>query len=262
MRLPAWGGRFARQSVLTYLALFSWLTPRDYIVAKIAEPVAQIIFFSLVGIYAGEDPAYFALGNAVRLAAVSGLYGCSIMMMEERDSGTLPAIVAAAAPLSETFLARGMLQGLDGVLTSLIGLGVGAWLFGLDFSLVSWPWLITALLITSYAMTGLGTLVSTMGLIGTDLNLGMNAAYTLLLLLCGVNFPLASLPPPLQIAGKLLPLTHGLAAVRLLVEGTFTGVIPLLIREGLIGIGYTAIAFALFRVTEYRARVLGTLDLV
>lgn len=255
-------GRLVRLAVLGYRALFAWLNPWDYLTVKIIEPIAQILFFALLGQFAGLDPAYFVLGNAVRLASVSGLYGCIMVMMEERISGTLQFVVASATPISQTLVARMVLQGLDGLITTGLGLGIGFFFFGMDASRVHWGWLLLALLITAYGIAGLGLFVSVFGIFGMDLTFVMNFAYTLLLLLCGVNFPVDALPAPLQLVGNLLPLTHGLAAIRAIVSGTFTDVYAHLVLEALIGLAYGIGGYLLFRYAEYRARVLGTLDLV
>lgn len=254
--------RLVRLSLLGYRALFAWLNPWDYLTIKVIEPLAQILFFALLGHFAGLDPAYFVLGNAVRLASVSGLYGCVMVMIEERMTGTLQLVIASTTPIGQTLLARMALQGLDGLLTTALGLSVGFLFFGLDASQVQWTWLLPALLITSYGIAGLGLLVSTFGVFGVDLDFIMNLTYTLLLLFCGVNFPVEAMPALLQLVSNLLPLTHGLAAIRSIVSGDLTGVAGQLALEAIIGLAYGLSGYLLFRYAEYRARVLGTLDLV
>jgi ABC-2 type transport system permease protein len=254
--------RLLRLSLLSYRALFAWLNPWDYLTVKVIEPIVQILFFTVLGQFAGLDPAYFVLGNAVRLASVSGLYGSILVMMEERMSGTLQLVVASATPIGQTLVARMALQGLDGLVTTGLGLGIGFFFLGLDASHVQWLWLLVALLVTSYGIASLGLLVSVFGLFGMDLTFVMNFVYTMLLLFCGVNFPVEALPAPLQLVGNLLPLTHGLAAVRAIVSGSFTDVYAHLALEALIGMAYGIGGYLLFRHAEYRARVLGTLDLI
>lgn len=261
-RLCQNGGRWLRLSVLGYRALFAWLNPLDYLTIKILEPIAQLLFFTFLGQFAGFDPAYFALGNAVRLASISGLYGSVMVMIEERMNGTLPLVVASTTPIGQTLVTRVALQGLDGVLTTVLGLAVSFLFLGLDASAVQWLWLLPALLITSYAIAGLGLFVSIFGVFGVDLGFVMNFVYTLLLLFCGVNFSITLLPPAFQVVAHLLPLTHGLLAIRAIVAGDLTGVPFYLFLETLLGCSYGLSGYLLFRHAEYRARVQGTLELV
>lgn len=255
-------GRWLRLSLLSYRALFSWLNPLDYLTIKILEPIAQLLFFTFLGQFAGFDPAYFALGNAVRLASISGLYGSVMVMMEERMSGTLPLVIASATPMGQTIVTRVALQGLDGLLTTALGLTVSFLFLGLDASAVQWLWLLPALLITVYAIAALGLFVSIFGVFGVDLGFVMNFVYTLLILFCGVNFSITLLPPALQFVAHLLPLTHGLLAIRAIVAGDLINAPFYLLLECSIGCGYGISGYLLFRYAEYRARVQGTLDLI
>jgi ABC-type polysaccharide/polyol phosphate export permease len=90
----------------------------------------------------------------------------------------------------------------------------------------------------------------------------MNLAYAILIVLCGVNFPVESLPPAVQVVSQALPLTHGLAAVRAIFAGSLAEVPRLILVEAALGALYATSGYALFRVAEHRARALGTLELV
>jgi ABC-2 type transport system permease protein len=251
---------FFRQSMFAYRALFSWLNPQAYLIMKVLEPATQIIFFAVLGSFAGNDPAYYALGNAVRAASVSGIFGCAVVMASERRAGTLPAVIASATPAWQTFIGRSLFQVVDGLTTVAVGFVIGGLFFGLDFGQVNWLWLTLALVLTSYAMSGLGMLVGASGLIGTDINMTMNLAYAALIVLCGVNFPVSDLPAGVQVIANLLPLTHGLEAIRMIFEGEF--VPELLLIEAALGTVYVLCGFLVFRLAEYRARVSGTLELM
>jgi ABC-2 type transport system permease protein len=193
---------------------------------------------------------------------VSGLFGCASVVLNERRSGTLPAVIASATPVAQTFIGRSLLQVFDGLTTVAAGFLLGAVLFDLDFSLVHWGWLALALLITSYAMTGLGLLLATSSLVGTDVNMTINLAYSALIVLCGVNFPVTAFPEAVQVISRMLPLTHGLQAVRGIFAGQIAQVPILLLIEAALGSLYAVTGYALFRYAERQARVRGTLDLI
>jgi ABC-2 type transport system permease protein len=85
--------------------------------------------------------------------------------------------------------------------------------------------------------------------------------YFLMLLVCGVNVPLETLPGWLEAVGRSLPLTHGLEAARRVADGEGLGdVAGLVATEAAIGAAYAAVAFALFRLFELEGRRRATLE--
>ena len=92
---------------ISYAALFNWARPSIYIPTLIGAPTFQILFFAAFGSYAtGMDPAYFAIGNAVQVSAMSGIYGMTMAVSNERWFGTLHAILATPANRAALFGGR------------------------------------------------------------------------------------------------------------------------------------------------------------
>jgi len=118
------------------------------------------------------------------------------------------------------------------------------------------------LLVTALAMAGLGLLIATATLLGTDANLALNLAFSALIVLSGANFPVDRLPIWARALARALPLTHGLEAVRSIFAGMTRGVGRLLLLEAVIGLGYGAAGYWLFAAAERRARRTGSLELV
>lgn len=95
-----------------------------------------------------------------------------------------------------------------------------------------------------------GTLISNM------------TAYAMMIV-CGVNFPLAGLLPAVQSLSRLAPLTHGLVAVRAVVDGAaYAQGAGLVGAELLVGLAYGAAARLLFGYRLQVARRRGDLELV
>lgn len=255
-------GMVFRQIVFSYRGLLGWLDPMSYLMWKIVEPTIQILFFAAMAQYAGVAPAYLVIGNSVRLVATSGLWGMVSVALNERRNRTLPTIIASSTPSVQTFYARGVAQVFDGLVTVAVGFTIGALFFGLDFSRLPWGLFILALLTVAYAVSGFGLLTAATILIGTDANLIANLAFNLLLLFCGVNFPVESLPGGLQALARILPLTNGLEAIRQLFDGQTANVVALLGREFVLGTIYAASSYFVFALAERIARARGTLDLV
>ncbi len=255
-------GMLYRQVIFSYRALFGWIAPADYLMMKIVEPAIQIVFFVLMGKFAGTEAGFLVIGNSVRLVATGGLMGMMSVALNERRGRTLAAVIASSTPSAQTFYARGLAQVFDGLITVIVGFLIGATFFGLDFSNLNWGGFVLSLLVISYSVSGFGMLVATTTLIGTEANLAGNLAFNALLLLCGVNFPVTSLPASLQVIANLLPLTHGLQVVRNLFAGQTAGMSKLLGVEILLGTVYAVGGYLLFSVAERVARAKGTLDLI
>lgn len=51
---------FWQGTILSYIALFHWLEPVTYLASKVLMPLAQILFFTLLGTFAtGRDTTSF-----------------------------------------------------------------------------------------------------------------------------------------------------------------------------------------------------------
>jgi ABC-2 type transport system permease protein len=84
-----------------------------------------------------------------------------------------------------------------------------------------------------------------------------------MIVLCGVNVPVSALPPAVQFFSNILPVTHGLQAIRALIDGaTYSNVFPLIGAEVLIALAYGSIAWLMFGYRMKVTRQKGTFELV
>jgi len=82
-----------------------------------------------------------------------------------------------------------------------------------------------------------------------------NIVYYVLLIICGINFPVSRLPGLLQLVAYGLPLTRGVQAARDAVAGASLGQVGgLLAGELLVGLVWAAAGYLLFRWLESWAR--------
>jgi ABC-2 type transport system permease protein len=262
-RVAAEGSVFARSVYLQYIALFQWATLRGYIAYKVLLPVTQILFFVELGVYGTgrQNALYFALGNALQVTAQAGLYGTIATVANERHFGTLPMLLASPANRLVTFLSRATVNVLDGIVTVLIGLGITVLVFGLDLHRANLWLLALCVVLISLTTAGLGLLFGSLGLIMRDAITIANVVYYLLLVLCGVNFPVSRLPAVFQAISYGLPLTRGVQAAREAAAGaSISQVGDLLSGELLVGVLYAMCGYALFRWFEAYARRGGLQD--
>jgi ABC-2 type transport system permease protein len=248
---------FARSTYLQYVALFQWATIRGYVGYKVLLPVTQILFFVQLGVFgSGRSKAlYFALGNALQVTAQAGIYGVIATVANERQHGTLPMLLASPANRLVTFLSRAAVNVIDGIVTVVVGLSITVVVFGLDLRHANLLLLAFCVVLISMTTAGLGLLFGALGLITRDAITIANVVYYLLLVLCGINFPISRLPSVVQIISYGLPLTRGVEAARQAAAGApITQIGGLLAGELLVGIVYALCGYLVFRLMEAYSR--------
>ena len=248
--------------VISYRALFNWIRPLSYATSMLGIPFFQLIFFTYLGRFSGlRDDTFFVVGNAVQATAMGGVFAMTMTIGNERNFGTLSAVLASPANRAALFLGRALPIVLNGVVVSAFIFVSGALL--LDFSLAAGdvPALAAVVGVTACSTTALGMVLGSLGLRARDVFFSSNLVYFLMLLLCGVNVRVEELPAWLEVVARSIPLTHGIEAAREVVGGAPLGdVRGLVATEAAIGAVYAVIAFALFRLLELEGRRRASLE--
>lgn len=241
------------------------LTPAVLLGSKIPRSVLQALFFVFIAKAAGGDAmARFALvGNAVHAAVFPAIIYMAIVIELEKWAGTLPQLIAAPTHWLPLLLGRSAATFGDALFSTAIVLGILIPVLEPGIELLNLLRAAPLVLITVASASGLGWLVGSIALPIRWGSLISNMTGYAMMVLCGVNFPLAGLPPLLQWAGRSIPMTHGLLAVRAVVDGaSYTDVARLAGTELLIGAAYSVAAWWLFSHRLHSARVTGSLELV
>ncbi len=249
--------------LISYRALFNWIRPYMYIPTMLGSPLFQIVFFTYLGRYshASAGDAFFIVGNAVQVCAMSCVYGMTMAVANERWFGTLGPLLASPANRVAVFLGRGVPVFANGLLVSAFGFGVGAVLLHFRPPLHSLPALVLVVCLTTVSCTTFGMVLGCIGLRSKDFFFAANLAYFLMLLFCGVNIPLSVLPGWMSAIGRCLPLTHGIMAARQIAAGGGLGdVSGLLWTELGIAAAYAAAGYVFFRLLENASRRSAVLD--
>jgi ABC-2 type transport system permease protein len=251
-----YGGR------MSYGMLFNWARPSIYIPTLIGGPTFQLLFFAALGSYATDlSPAYFAIGNAVQVSALAGVFGMTMAIANERWFGTLPALLATPANRAALFAGRFLPHIVNGLLVSLYAFALGVVFLGVRLEPATLGVVGLALVVTVFSCTAIGSLQGSISLRLRDGLFGANLVMMSILLFCGVNIPLSVLPGWMQVIGHLLPFTHGLEAVRQAADGAGLDRVGGLIAIELgVGIAYALAAFLLWSFLERSARQNATLD--
>ena len=256
---------FWQGTLLSYIALFQWLRPVTYAASKILMPLAQMMFFVFLGSYATSPSNidFYIIGNAVQITAVSGIFGVTMSIGNERWMGTLPYLFGTPANRFFLFFGRAFMHIIDGAIGVVLAFIWGVALFHLDLSHTDLSALGLTILVTTFSTCALGLLMGCLSLITANVMFINNTVYFLLLIFSGANVDLTKLPVAMQTFSNFLPLTRGIAASRALVAGSSLETIaPLLIQEALIGIAYGIFGYFMFAAFETVAKRRGTLETV
>lgn len=248
--------------LIAYRALFNWIRPAIYIPTMLGSPLFQILFFAKLGEYARlGDVDFFVVGNAVQVCSMSAIYGATMTLANERYFGTISQLLATPANRAALFLGRSLPVIANGLLVSVFGFLVGALFLDFRMPVGQMPAVALVVILTVVSCTGFGMMLGSIGIRARDVFFASNLAYFVMLLMCGVNIPIESLPGWMQAISKVLPLTHGIEAARDLAAGAALGdVTDSIVSEVATGFSYGLIAFVLFRYFERASRHHAALD--
>ena len=256
---------FWQGTILSYTALFAWLRPVTYMASKIVMPLTQMMFFTFLGSFAtGPGNAHFyVIGNAVQIAAVSGIFGVTMSIGGERWSGTLVYLFGAPANRMMMFFGRAFMHIIDGSIGVVIAFLWGVTLFKLDLSQTNLPALALTIFVTTLSTCGLGLLMGCLSLLTANVMFVNNTVYFSLLIFSGANVDINILPVWMQAISNALPLTRGIASARALISGAdVQEILPLLAQELGIGMAYGLLGYFLFKWVEISAKRRGTLETI
>jgi ABC-2 type transport system permease protein len=247
---------------IAYQGLFNWVRPRVYIPTMLIGPLFQILFFAYLGRYSGlKNDAFFVVGNAVQSSAMSSVFAGTMAIANERQFQTLSPLLATPANRFAIFMGRSLPVIASGLLVSAWGFVMGRLLLHFHPPLSSIAPLALVTVVSVVSGTAFGLTLGSVGMRARDVFMIANVAYYLMWLLCGVNIPLDALPGWLSQVGRLMPLTHGIAAAREIASGaSLSSVGGLVWTELGVAAAWGAIAFTLVRYFEYEGRRRASLE--
>jgi ABC-2 type transport system permease protein len=179
-------------------------------------------------------------------------------------TGCYPLQIAAPSSLVPIMVGRTMVWPLCGMATGLATLVVLGPAFGLATTATALAWLVPSIALLSVSTYGFAFCVgSLVNWIPRLRNILHNAIFIVITAICGVAVPTAFWPDWIQTAASVLPITHGLLAIRALVADGMSGAVV----SGLaLELGIGAVWFAIGTVTLDRtvrlARRTGAVDLM
>lgn len=256
--------------ILRILILYSivdmlvYYPPRLYLLSWFPRIFAQVTFFAIIADFVGGQAFlhYSLIGNSFYILVSSLIIGVAISVTWERRAGTLPLLIASPTHPLFIFSGRNVGMALHGLINGLVSIYIIAPILGVHLGIMQVFALLLPILFITISSYGVGLLLGAISLYTRGYhNVVSNFIVFTILVLCGVNYPVSTLPQALQIVAWFLPLTHGLQAARLLLDGNFTSqIIVLLCQELIVGVLYALLAQLLIGKLIFQARSAGTLE--
>ena len=261
---------FFSSAVFSFKAQFGWLYPPMWLTMKLVMSLSQMSFFVFVGqflITAGNAPtnliAYIAIGNAIQVLAWNTVFSVINITSHDKWDGTLPLVLATPAHRLPLFVGRAMIHVLDGMLSVAVSFVYAVFLFGVNFGNTDIFALIVVVFLTAFTMTGFGLLIGGFSFYFRNPLVFANIFTFILLIFCGVNFPVQNLPQSLQFVSYIFPLTYGVDAGRKVIAGaTLTDIVPLLGQMLIVGFISIMLGYVFFRSFEHVSRKTGRIEAV
>jgi ABC-2 type transport system permease protein len=248
--------------LMSYRALFGWLSPWVFIPSLLVAPVFQILLFVYIGRSAQlESDEFYVIGNAIQYAAVPCLFAMTQLIAGERFQQTPGYILITPPKRLPLFLGRSLPVVANGFFVAAFALVVGGAIVGMEVKVSTYAPIALVTAVSAFSCTGLGLVNAGLGFIVRETSVLSNIIFGLLLVFTGANVPVDDLPRWMQVVSEGMPFTHGIEAVRQLVDGaSLADVWGLVGAEALIGVVYGAGGYALIRALEVAGRRHATLD--
>ena len=251
------------QAYYSYKGLFLWLNWPAYVSNVFIAPVVLVVMLTLTGRFAGESDSaeYYILGTAAY--GISAILHGGILQSfyYERVFGTLSLIYASRSNRWPTYWTKGMLHYPNGILSASTSLFFGWLMLDLDISEVNWATLVVLLLLIPFSCLSFALFLGNFSIAFRNWFNTLLFANGILLTLTGVIIPTNELPGLLSEIGLILPLTHGLSAVRETFAGASIGSVGSdILYELVVGLSYLLAGGILFRLLEAHAKRTGTYE--
>jgi ABC-2 type transport system permease protein len=180
----------------------------------------------------------------------------------DRSGGIYPMLIASPLGPTPAILGRAAIWAIAWIPASLLTFAFLVVFFHYPcppMALVWLPLMVTVMSFSTYGTPAfLGACIARAPEYASIVN---NVFLTLLMAICGVSVPVSAWPAPVQALAQIMPVTHGLHAIRLMLAGgpadQILGGVAL---EALVGATWFTLALIFYRFVAERGRIDGSID--
>ena len=165
--------------------------------------------------------SFITVGNAFYVFVFAAAFVVGRVMFWERATGTIEATfmtpMSRLAYMSGIMVAAAINSLID--FTAVFTLGLA---FGFQIAFFNAPMFLASLVLTAFALFGIGLITNAVTLTFRDRTTTANSLMILFMVFCGLVCPVGLMPPWAQWISKALPLTYGIELMRSSLLGTGT----------------------------------------
>ncbi len=230
-----------------------------------AQQLAQVAFFAVLGLLldSPDRVRFLLIGHAVAIGAMAA--GWAIQLApSDRFDGTYPLLVIAPSSIIPAITGRTIIWLGNGVATCFVTFVILGVVFGVAF-----PWPDTLLLVPLVLLTLTSTycLALFLGSVVIRLPASSNMIHGFSTLIyrafCGVSVPVSYWPGWIETAVQFLPITHGVQAIRLLLDrGSAVAILEAAGLEILVGLGWLLVAMLAMDRMAQAGRRDGSIEII
>jgi ABC-2 type transport system permease protein len=192
--------------------------------------------------------SFVTVGNAFYVFVFAAAFVVGRVFFWERATGTIEATfmtpMSRLAYMAGVMAAAGTTSSVDLIAVFLIGI-----LFGFRATMFNVALFLAGLLLTAFALFGVGLMTNAITLTFRDRTTTANTLMTVFLAFSGIVCPIELMPAWAQVISKVLPLTYGIRIIRasllgIQVQDAFNDLVALLVL-GMIFVSIGAITLRL-----------------
>jgi ABC-2 type transport system permease protein len=256
--------RIMRRYPSMLFSLFIWpiIFPAAYIISAraLAGPDGSGLALFTKAVGTSDFIGYIAVGTTVWMWQNVALWTIGLALRDEQMRGTLESNWLSPTWRFSFLLGSGVMQGINLALFLAIS-GLEFWLFfGVRFN--GNPLLILLLFVAAMpAIYGLGFAFASLVIAAKEANAFVFLVRGLVMVFCGITYPVSVLPGWMQSVAAWLPPTYVIHGIRnaALNNADFNLLLPDLVALALFGLGWLAVGYAAFVWMERRARQTGAI---
>lgn len=255
---------------LCYFAYSSFLYDKNlyknnYIwLELLVQPFLSVLFFTLISIsIRGINNSYrYMLFNIVLVSFNMTFIGSSIEFMRDKYLGVLKFIEGSPINSFFVFFSKSLYKLLLSIIIFILLYSSMNLILYKTLNIGFFLIILLVLIIILISSSIFGLLIGCIGLWVKDVNILLNLVSSVLMLLCGINFPVTVLPIPLQCFSRILPLSNGILSLQFLIEKNLNKSIYYILFEFLVAVIYLIILRFVYARMQNIAIKNGTLDLL